>query len=152
MYRMSLISLVLGPDQGVDASKCMKLALVHDMAELIVGDITPLDNVPKEEKNRRELESMTYLKSLLPEPAGSLLLELWCEYEDGVTKEAQFVKDVDKFELLLQMVEYERTGKDLSEFWHVEKGIKNEKLKECAAVLNEERMEQKKKLQEDSAQ
>jgi len=32
----------------------MKLALVHDMAECIVGDIAPMDNVSKAEKHRRE--------------------------------------------------------------------------------------------------
>ena len=37
---------------------CMKLALIHDMAECIVGDITPHDNVDKEEKHRRELVIM----------------------------------------------------------------------------------------------
>lgn len=30
------------------------MALVHDMAECIVGDIAPSDNVSKEEKHRRE--------------------------------------------------------------------------------------------------
>lgn len=34
--------------------RCIKLALVHDMAECIVGDIAPSDNVSKEEKHRRE--------------------------------------------------------------------------------------------------
>lgn len=32
----------------------MKLALVHDLAECIVGDIAPSDNVSKAEKHRRE--------------------------------------------------------------------------------------------------
>ena len=30
------------------------MALVHDMAECIVGDLTPHDNVSKEEKHSRE--------------------------------------------------------------------------------------------------
>lgn len=34
--------------------RCIKLALVHDMAECIVGDIAPADNVSKAEKHRRE--------------------------------------------------------------------------------------------------
>lgn len=34
--------------------RCIKLALVHDMAECIVGDITPADNISKAEKHRRE--------------------------------------------------------------------------------------------------
>src|SRR5690606_22690165 len=142
MYRMSLISLLLSSDEGVDASKCMKLALVHDMAELIVGDITPLDNVPKAEKNRREKETMKHLQGLLPEAAGQLLWDLWNEYEDGETKEALFVKDVDKFELLLQMVEYERSHpeKDLKEFWHVSKSIKSERINTWVSELNAERI------------
>lgn len=32
----------------------MKLALVHDLAESIVGDIAPADNISKAEKHRRE--------------------------------------------------------------------------------------------------
>lgn len=32
----------------------MKLALVHDLAECIVGDIAPADNISKAEKHRRE--------------------------------------------------------------------------------------------------
>lgn len=35
-------------------SRCMKLALVHDLAECIVGDIAPADNISKAEKHRRE--------------------------------------------------------------------------------------------------
>ena len=34
--------------------RCIKLALVHDMAECIVGDIAPSDNISKTEKHRRE--------------------------------------------------------------------------------------------------
>lgn len=34
--------------------RCIKLCLVHDMAECIVGDLTPADDVPKEEKHERE--------------------------------------------------------------------------------------------------
>lgn len=33
---------------------CMKLALVHDMAECIVGDITPYCGISKEEKHAKE--------------------------------------------------------------------------------------------------
>jgi 5'-deoxynucleotidase YfbR-like HD superfamily hydrolase len=32
----------------------MKLALVHDMAESLVGDITPYQGISKEEKHKKE--------------------------------------------------------------------------------------------------
>lgn len=36
------MSLIVGDCQGsVDGIRCMKIALVHDIAESIVGDITP---------------------------------------------------------------------------------------------------------------
>ena len=34
--------------------RCIKMALVHDLAECTVGDITPHCGVSKEEKHRRE--------------------------------------------------------------------------------------------------
>lgn len=36
------------------------------------------------------------------------LLELFLEYENKSTAEARFVKDIDKFEFVLQTFEYER--------------------------------------------
>ena len=35
-------------------SSCMKMGLIHDLAESIVGDITPVDNVTEEDKYQRE--------------------------------------------------------------------------------------------------
>ncbi|TDH00312.1 hypothetical protein EPR50_G00186970 [Perca flavescens] len=53
MYRMAMMSLTI-TDPTVDKDRCIKLALVHDMAECIVGDIAPSDNISKAEKHRRE--------------------------------------------------------------------------------------------------
>jgi len=46
MYRMSIISM-LCPDPSVNRDHCVKMAIVHDMAESLVGDITPVDGVDK---------------------------------------------------------------------------------------------------------
>ena len=46
MYRMSIISM-LCPDPTVNRDHCVKMAIVHDMAESLVGDITPVDGVDK---------------------------------------------------------------------------------------------------------
>ena len=125
----------------------MKMALVHDMAESIVGDITPLDGVPKIEKCRRETESMDFLTNVMLggiadcAEAADGIREIWQEYENHETMEAKFVHDVDKFELLLQMMEYERReeGKlDLGEFSNVAEKIEFLEVKVwCAEVLRE---------------
>jgi hypothetical protein len=46
-YRMSIMALVASNDELLDQSKCVKMALAHDMAEAVVGDITPHDGVSK---------------------------------------------------------------------------------------------------------
>ena len=90
----------------------------------MVGDITPIDKIPKAEKQRRERDTMIYFETEMlgkyeEGSQGKRLRALWEEYEAGETEEAKFVKDVDKIELLLQMVEYEKRGEgklDLGEF------------------------------------
>lgn len=125
---------------------CTKMALIHDMAEAVVGDITPVDtDVPKVEKARRETEVMDYIsKTLLGRVYGGVqgadMRCIWQEYEDNETLEAKFVHDVDKMELLLQMIEYERTYKiPLDEFLGVSKRIVLPEVKDWAAEVLEER-------------
>ena len=42
MYRMSLMAMISSFSDGtLDTNKCIQLALIHDLAEAKVGDITP---------------------------------------------------------------------------------------------------------------
>lgn len=109
MYRMAVLAM-LCPSTDVDIGKCVQLALIHDLAEAEVGDLTPLDNVPKAEKVEREKQAIEYfVHDLLGDsPAGKRILDLWMEYEERETKESKLVKDLDRFELCLQAIEYER--------------------------------------------
>lgn len=149
MYRMSIITM-LAPVSllcRLNVAHCTKMALVHDMAESLVGDITPVDGIPTKEKHRREADSMGYLTDeLLGKSSGGLvqgqgIKEIFQEYEEGKTLESIFVHDVDKIELMLQMVEYERSNQgtlDLSEFLGVAKSIRLREVKTwCNEILNE---------------
>lgn len=40
------------------------------------------------------------------------IVDLWHEYEDAKTPEALFVKDLDKFEMIVQALEYEKCKKN----------------------------------------
>lgn len=123
------------------------MALVHDMAESLVGDLTPVDGVPKPEKSRREAETMDYIcNDLLGNVHGGLagkdLRAAWQEYEDSKTLDSHFVHDVDKIELLLQMLEYEKAfnaEKDLSEFSWVAERVALPEMKEWAQEILDER-------------
>uniref|UniRef100_A0A3P9C625 5'-deoxynucleotidase HDDC2 n=1 Tax=Maylandia zebra TaxID=106582 RepID=A0A3P9C625_9CICH len=97
MYRMAMMSLTI-TDPTVDRDRCIKLALVHDMAECIVGDIAPSDNISKAEKHRRE----EYVS------ANMAFVASWpCEYETQSSAEARLVKQFDQLEMILQAHEYE---------------------------------------------
>ncbi|XP_005043911.1 PREDICTED: HD domain-containing protein 2 [Ficedula albicollis] len=106
MYRMAMMALVT-EDKSLNKDRCIRLALVHDMAECIVGDIAPADNIPKEEKHRREEAAMQQLTQLLSEDLRKEICELWEEYENQSTAEAKFVKQLDQCEMILQAFEYE---------------------------------------------
>ncbi|KAK8597982.1 hypothetical protein V6N13_095374 [Hibiscus sabdariffa] len=119
MYRMGLMSLIASDIPGIDRDKCVKMAIVHDIAEAIVGDITPSDGIPKDEKSRREREALDHMCKLLGGGSRAKeISELWMEYEENSSSEAKIVKDFDKVEMILQALEYENEqGVDLDEFF-----------------------------------
>ncbi|RID51465.1 hypothetical protein BRARA_H02124 [Brassica rapa] len=145
MYRMSLMALIAGDLTGVDRERCIKMAIVHDIAEAIVGDITPSDGVPKEEKSRREKAALEEMCEVL---GGGLraeeITELWLEYENNASLEANLVKDFDKVEMILQALEYESEhGKVLDEFFISTAGkFQTEIGKSWAAEINTRRKRQ----------
>lgn len=149
MYRMSIMTMLAPPGLAskLNIPHCTKMALVHDMAESLVGDITPVDtHVTKAEKARREAAVMDYITGTLlgNVPGGAFsgqeIKRVFEEYEENKTLEAQFVHDIDKVELLLQMVEYERSHTvDLSEFERVASRVQLPELQAWAADIVKER-------------
>ncbi|ETS82331.1 hypothetical protein PFICI_04207 [Pestalotiopsis fici W106-1] len=149
MYRMSLMTMLCPPSLAsrIDLPKCMKMCLIHDMAESLVGDITPVDGVAKPEKSRREAETMDYISNGLlggvySGLAGAEIRAIWQEYEDSKTLESLFVHDIDKMELLCQMVEYEKRMNhtlDLGEFAYVATKVVLPETQEWAKDILKER-------------
>ncbi|XP_074541132.1 5'-deoxynucleotidase HDDC2 [Halichoeres trimaculatus] len=142
MYRMAMMSLTI-TDPTVDKDRCIKLALVHDMAECIVGDIAPSDNISKEEKHRREEEAMRHLSSLVPDGLKQEIYGLWEEYETQSSPEARLVKQFDLLEMILQAHEYEElegTPGRLQEFFDSTNGrFHHPDVLQLLSSLNEER-------------
>ncbi|CAH8612936.1 unnamed protein product [Schistosoma intercalatum] len=109
MYRMALMATVIPTNErgNLNTDRLLKMAIVHDLAECIVGDITPHCGVSKEEKLSREKDAMKQLCELISEENSAEIMSLWKEYVDQQTPEAVICKDFDKFEMLLQAYEYE---------------------------------------------
>ncbi|KAG8123876.1 hypothetical protein E2320_019219 [Naja naja] len=129
--------------ESVSDHMCIRLALVHDMAECIVGDIAPADNISKEEKHRQEKEAMKHLTRLLSEDLGKEIYELWEEYEHQSTAEAKFVKQLDQCEMIIQALEYEELEKrpgTLQDFYDTTAGkFSHPEIVQLVSSINKER-------------
>ncbi|XP_014472070.1 PREDICTED: HD domain-containing protein 2 [Dinoponera quadriceps] len=142
MYRMAMLSFLVDGKDNLDKTKIMQMTLIHDLAECIVGDITPYCGIPPDEKHRLEDEAMEDICKLLGDK-GSDILHIFREYEKQETPEAQYVKDLDRLDLLMQAFEYEKRdnifGK-LEEFFVTTNGkIKHPFISKLANDITSER-------------
>ena len=61
-FRVSFIAMFLSKDLNVDALRLIQMSLIHDLAESVVGDITPHCGVGDKEKRdceERALRTLT---------------------------------------------------------------------------------------------
>jgi putative hydrolase of HD superfamily len=118
-FRAAVLGLFL-QDDTLNVHTVVSMALLHDLAESIAGDIAPNQGVNDDDKHKMETDAMNSIMSQLAEPQKyARVMELWEEYEARETKEGKAVKDLDRFEMILQANEYEERnpGTDLSEFY-----------------------------------
>jgi len=99
----------------LDIFKIIKYSLIHEIGEIYAGDITPGDDVSDSEKYKLESEAVKKVFSKLNN--GEKYIKLWEEFEKGDSKEAAFVKQIDKLDMALQAHFYEKKlNLDLSSF------------------------------------
>ena len=94
---------------NIDPNHLLRMALTHDLCEAMAGDVTPYCAAELvQSKEMAEQAAMEHIARIVGEPLGSQLAGLWREYEDQQTPTAIIVKDIDKFEMLVQATEYEQ--------------------------------------------
>ncbi len=112
-WGVAFLAMIYTPKE-LDKLKCIQLALVHDIVEIKTGDITPQDDILAEVKQQRELLAMSELSFQLKQ---SELKELFEEYENNRTAEAQFVRDLDKIDMIMQCRYFIEKGQLSDEAW-----------------------------------
>jgi putative hydrolases of HD superfamily len=116
-WHVQFLVWVLGShDPSLNLERAVAMAMIHDLAELRVGDLplTARHYFPPGSKRIAESQAMADLLSALP-PAAR---ELYAEYAEGATAEARLVKACDKLQLMLKVSVYESWGTGaLAEFW-----------------------------------
>jgi putative hydrolase of HD superfamily len=104
-WGVAWLVLALAPPE-VDRGRALAMAVLHDLGEVRVGDITPHDGVDASTKGRLEGEALAEL--LAPLSHREELLGLWRELEHASSPEARFVKACDKLDMALQASHYRR--------------------------------------------
>lgn len=119
--------MLAGQRPELDRDRVLLLGLIHDLPEALAGDATPFDvhrdatgtidarrfrDAPRYDSDQRrakqaaEEAALARLLDPLDDATRDELRTLWHEYEDGLTPEARFVRQVDKLETLLQAEDY----------------------------------------------
>lgn len=133
-------------NEGLDTSRLIKIILLHDLVGGYAGDLTPYEaliwksdkkdlkkmyekwvRVPKKEKERfaerqrkKERTALEKLTKNLPKPFAAEIKNLWDEYEQLLTREGRFVRQIHMLENHLQSLEYWEEDKTfpIESWWH----------------------------------
>ena len=102
------ISLSSEFDFNINIEKVLKMLTIHEIGEVLIGDITPFDNITQEEKTKMEHIAMQ-------EVLGDLctkeeLFNLLLEFDLHKSNEAKFAYLCDKIEADIQSKVYQDMG------------------------------------------
>jgi putative hydrolase of HD superfamily len=106
-FRTAILCMIFSDLEDLDELKMLQMALIHDLPEVITGDLTPSERTSM--AKRREEDAMKELLCLLPERQKVKYANVWREYEECKTAEARAVRQLEKLEMALQGKEYECT-------------------------------------------
>lgn len=92
----------------IDMHKVLKILALHELEEILLGDLTLRDKISKEEKIKRGKVCVhEVVKGLIEEKEIENLLD---EFNEGLTKEAKFCYHIDKLECDFQAKVYDIMG------------------------------------------
>lgn len=127
-FQVAIRTLFEAEWRGLDALKATKMALIHDLPEVITSDITPHQLLPEEQRlealgrwippsdealRKKAIEEEAALKTIvrrLPPEIRAEISSLWHEYNEGVTDEAKLVRQMDVIQRLSQANRYRLTN------------------------------------------
>jgi putative hydrolase of HD superfamily len=117
---MLLADKIVAQGVVVDLEKILRIALLHDWAEVRVGDMPRTATLYFGSEARKRAETAAFVDVVKPVDAEGTYASLYHDYERRESIEARLVKAADVLDLLIQVLALERAGaRGLDEFWEV---------------------------------
>lgn len=144
-FRTAILAMVIGDVRKLDTEKMIRMALLHDLEESVMGDldVKTKKKLGQKEVKKMEINSIEKILGKLPEELKNKYMALWNETKEKKSKEAKIIESIDKLEMAFQALEYEKEGYDknkLKEFWEFSKErIEDRELKKIFELLEKER-------------
>lgn len=88
-------------NDDINIDRVIRMLLIHDLGEIDAGDTIIYASETPELKAEEE-QGLRRLLDLLPEGKTDEYLQLWREFEDGITADSKYAKAVDRIPPLLQ--------------------------------------------------
>lgn len=103
-WHLAVMAIVLAEhsNEPIDVLKVIKMVLIHDIVEIDAGDTFIYDTQKNHDNTDEERIAANRIFGLLPKEQANELIEIWEEFEAGITKEAKFARAMDRLEPLLQ--------------------------------------------------
>jgi putative hydrolase of HD superfamily len=116
---MLLADKLMAQGVTVDVEKVLRMALLHDWAEVRVGDMPRTATLYFGSEARRQAETAAF-SDIVNDLDEGQYGSLYNDYERRESLEARLVKAADVLDLLIQVLALERAGaRGLDEFWEV---------------------------------
>ncbi|MCD9021872.1 HD domain-containing protein [Cohnella silvisoli] len=100
-WHVSLMAIVLlehANDRSLDLNRVIRMLLLHDLVEIDAGDTFAYDTQGYLDKEERENAAARRLFGLLPEDQRGEWMDLWREFEDGITYESKYAAALDRLQ------------------------------------------------------
>jgi len=120
-FQLSVLAMVLADDLSVDREKLIKMAILHDLGEVVTGDLVwsrgeIIDIKKRAEKEKLEREGIEKVFRTIGK--SDEYKEIFEEMIARTSQEAKMFWQLDKLEMAFQALEYEKEqNKKLDEFF-----------------------------------
>lgn len=99
-WHLAIMAILLSEyaNEKIDVLKTLTMLLIHDVVEIDAGDTYAYDEEAKKTQRQREEAGAKRIFGILPEDQKKQLMDLWEEFEAGVTPEARFARTMDNLQ------------------------------------------------------